>query len=605
MSKEINQRHEEDGRHSGPAEVMTNSPDNFDPDRMFADGKISFSKYIIAKKNVVLSGSYKLDAPVIVDNEEIAVSGGNKPLIIEAAFDPAFLVSNGGRLKLNNLELRTPPEMILPKAPVKINILVKEFSIPGFGASKNKHSARVAADNGSVLEIRGVVIEGAAACGVKIEQSEFYADHSEINHCRTMGIVLKNSSAAMKKLTLAENGTRDMTNAQIWAEKSAMTLDRCTVRTSRGGDGISLRNESKAEVRGGSICGNTGNGLSLYESSSVDVTDCKIADNGVFGKMFAQIYLDKSSAKIAKATVTDSRGGSGIALDGSRAEVESCSIRRNANQGFSIKNSSVIEIRDCSIKENAIKSKSDMQIYIENSSAVLEKCLINDAKGHGVMAKKGSKVRISDSTIKGNAGNALSACDLSSAELRDCKISGNGTEKKIYAQIYLDHSTADVANCEITEAVGGPGIALFRQSEISVSSCVISKNGDNGITVFKSPRVEVRDCKMMWNGTVGACYAHIYLEMATALIERCHLYESHYGYAVYIYGKKRILRQDSFCDVTIRDCLFERNRLGLCVENLSKLRMSGSTIENNKEGDTMFAVESDVTIEDDPGAVEK
>jgi hypothetical protein len=605
MNKEKNQRQKEDDKRSGSAKDMINSSKDLDPDRMFADGKISLSKYITAKKNVVLSGSYKLDAPVIVDNEEIAVSGGHKPLIIEAAFDPAFLVSNGGKLTLNNLELRMPPEIIVPKAPMKINILGNDFTIPGFGASKKNHSARVTADNGSILEIRGIVIEGAVDCGIKIEQSEFHANNSEINHCRAIGIVLKNSSASVKKLTIAENGTRDMTNAQIWADKSALALDGCTIRTSRGGDGISLRNESRAEIRAGSISGNSGNGLSLYDSSSADITDCKISDNGVFGKMFAQIFIEKSSAKIVNSTVTDSRGGSGIALDGARAEIESCAIRGNANQGVSIKNSSVIEIRDCSIKENAFKSKADMQIYIEKSSAVIEKCSINDAKGHGVLAKKGSKVRVSASTIKGNAGNALSACELSSAELRDCKISGNGTEKKIYAQIFLDHSVADVANCEITEAVGGPGIALFRQSEISVSSCIISKNGDNGITVFKSPRVEIRDCKMMWNGTVGDCYAHIYLEMANAIIERCHLYESHYGYAVYIYGKKRMFRQDSFCDVTIRDCLFEKNRLGLLVENLSKLRMSGCKITGNIEGNTMFQKGSFVTIEDNPGDEDK
>jgi|WetSurMetagenome_2_1015567.scaffolds.fasta_scaffold00036_14 hypothetical protein len=593
----------QNAKKNGAQPDKTNSADivSSNPDKMFADGKISLSKYIAAKKQIILSGSYKLDAPVIVDGEEIVISAGNKPLLIEAAFNPAFSVINKGKLTLSNIELRMPPEMIVVKEPLQFNILGNELKIPFLGSSKKRHTALIAAENASIVELHHSVIEGASDCGIMLDQSEFLSEDSEINHCRTMGLVLKNSSASLKKCTVAENGTRGLINAQVWIEKSAAIIDKCTVRTSRGGDGVSLRDNSRAEIRGGSISGNIGNGLSLYDSSSTDVADCKIVENGVTGKTYDQIYLDKSSAVIRNCTVSESRGGSGIALNESRAEVESCAVRHNNNKGFSVKNSSTVKIRDCAIKDNATKGKVDAQIYIEKSAAVIEKCSINDASGNGVTMKKGSSADISDCAIKNNTGNAISAYELSKANVKDCRISGNGTKKKVYAQIFLDHAVLDVRNCEITDCVGGPGIALFKDSEISVSSCVICRNGDNGITACKSPRVEVRDCTMMWNGSVGYVYVHIYLEMATAVIERCHLYENYYGYAVYIHGKKRTFKDNSVCDVTIRDCLFEKNKLGLRVDNPSKLRMSGSKIANNVEGDTMFEKGSILTIEDEAG----
>jgi nitrous oxidase accessory protein NosD len=581
--------------------AITDAPDSGragDPDKMFAAGEMSLSRYIAAKKNVVLSGTYKLDAPVVVDGEEIVVSGGNKPLIIEAAFHPAFSVNNSGKLRLINLELRMPPEMLVSKPPVKLNILGNKFNIPGFGAPRKSHSALVTADNGSIVELHDMAIDGAADCGVKIGSSELSAQNSEISRCKSVGIVLENSSASFRKLTLAENGTRGMINAQVLMEKSAAVFDNCTVRTSREGDGIAMREDSRAEIRGGSISGNSGNGLSLYDSSSADITDCKITENGFIGKTFAQICLVKSSATLKNSSVTDSRGGNGIGLNEARATIESCAIKNNASKGISVINSSVLEISDCTIRDNGAKNKIDGQIYIEKSSATIEKCSVNEG-GIGVTMAKEARVVISGCTIKGNAGNAVSAFQRSRVELKNCRISGNGREKKVFAQIFLDNSIADVSHCEITEGVGGPGIALFKQSEISVTSCVISKNSDNGITAFRSPRVEIRDCKMMWNGTVGDCYAHIYLEMSNAIIERCHLFEGHYGYAVYIHGKKRAIRKDSFCNVELYDSTLERNRLGLRVDNLSKLRMSGCKVIDNKEGQIYFEPGALVTVLDD------
>jgi ribosomal protein L18 len=312
---------------------------------------------------------------------------------------------------------------------------------------------------------------------------------------------------------------------------------------------------------------------------------------------YAQINLEKASATIRNISLNKSRGGFGINLDGSRAVVESCAIKENANRGFNIINASDIEIRDCSVRENMTAGRVDSQIYVEKSSAVISKCSISDVKGNAVIISNGSVAEVSDCSIKNNMGNAVAAFKMSKLKVRDCKISGNGSNKKLYAQVFLDNSSADVADCEITDCVGGPGIALFKGSEISVSSCVICRNGDNGITAVKAPRVEIRDCKMMWNGTVGNCYAHIYLEAAKAVIERCRLYESHYGYAVYIYGKKRMLREDSSCDVIMNDCVLDKNRLGLKVDRLCRLRMTGCSVSGNIEGDTLYETGSIVEID--------
>jgi hypothetical protein len=585
-----------------------------DLDKMFAAGEISLSKYISARKNVVLSGSYKLDSPIVVDGEEITISGKDKPLLIEVPFNQAFCVNNKGKLSFNNVELRMPLSAAATTKTDSLRINLKKYAnilpgldfseyvnkIPGLDLSKKSITALVNADNGSTIEFHDCLIEGAADCGIMISQSEFYGENSEINHCRGMGVVLKNSSASLKRLTIAENGTRDMINAQVWIEKSAAVLERCTVRTSRGGDGISLRQDSRVEIRGGSISGNVGNGLALYSSSSADITDCKISENGVIFKTFAQIYLENSSAVIRNCTVNDSRGGSGIALSESRAEVESCAIRHNNNKGFSVKNSSTIEIRDCTIKENATKGKVDAQIYVEKSNAVIGKCSINDAEGNGIIATKESTVEVSASTIKNNTGNAFSIYELSKARMRDCKISGNGAEKKTFAQIFLDdHAIADIVNCEIKNGVGGPGVVLFRESEVSLSSCDISMNPDNGISAFESPRVEIRNCSLIQNGKLGDCYSQIYLDKSSAAIEGCTIRDGHWGYAVYIHGKKRRIKDSSSCDVILQNTKMAGNRLGLRVCELSKLRISGCAITGNREGDTMYDKGSIVTIEDD------
>jgi hypothetical protein len=573
-----------------------------DMDALFAAGKMSLSKYISVKKNVVLSGSYKLDAPVIADGEEIVISGKGKPVLIEVPFNRAFCVNNKGRLSLDNVELRMPLPPVGNAVPLMIRLVNIAKMVPGLTGvdfSRKSRTELLSADNGSLLQFNNSIIEGATDCGIRVRDSEFRAENSEINHCRYIGIDLKNSSAGMKKLTIAENGIMGGGLPQVRLGKSTAALEKCTVRTSRDGDGIAVMDDSGAEISGTSIHGNSGNGVSIYGSSRADIHDCKFTENCVAeSSIYAQIYLDKSSATIKNSSINNSRGGSGILANESGCTIESCSIRSNAERGVSIKNASRVEMRDCAVRENMAKSNVDAQISVETSTAIIEKCIIRDARGNGITLLKDSRAELFSTSIRGHAGNAISVYDRSGVKLSECRITGNSTEKKLYAQIYLENSTAEIDKSSVCDSEGGPGITLLKGAKIRISSSEISGNSDDGIIVHKG-RLEMRDCRIVQNGHMGDCYSQVYIENAFAAIEDCNIRDGHWGYGVYIHGKKRMLRENRSSEVAMKNTRVEGNRLGLRVNELSSLSMSGCAVTGNREGDTLFDKGSNVTISDE------
>jgi hypothetical protein len=457
-----------------------------DVEELFAAGKMPFARYISAKKNVVLSGSYTLDSPVTVDGEELVLSGTDQPLIIDVGPNQAFSVVHKGRLTLTNVVLRQQR----PRA------------------SLNHDTALIRADDGSTIELRDCVITSASGRGITIAHSAIHATRARIMQCKGEGLVLQNSTAVLKECAITENGSSDKTYAQILLAKSTAMIEKCIINDSKGGPGIAARKESKIGIAASTIQGNAGNGLSVKHASTLELKDCAITENGTTGRLHTQIYIAKSFATIEKCRIHDSKGGGITIARKSTSEITASTIRGNAYNGLSVNHASTLALKDCTITKNGSEGKTYAQIYLEKSVATIEKCSITDSRGGpGIAVFNASKIGITASTIRNNADNGLSVYHASALELRDCTVTKNGNEGDTYAQIYLDQSTATIENNTISDSKWGFGIyihgtkRLLRKDlfcDVIVRNTRLERN-NFGLRVERPSRLRISDCTMLHN----------------------------------------------------------------------------------------------------------
>ncbi|HEY5134094.1 MAG TPA: S8 family serine peptidase, partial [Candidatus Krumholzibacteriaceae bacterium] len=148
-------------------------------------------------------------------------------------------------------------------------------------------------------------------------------------------------------------------------------------------------------------------------------------------------YLDKSSAKILRCTITantvDTNGG-GIFCNGSKARIVGCTVTDNvaaqSGGGISVQTSSNVDIIDCTVAANLASAASGGGIYIISAKARIDSCTVysnTGSFGGGLFNGTNATCSLKHSTLSSNTartggGGAYSASNLT---MENCTIVGN------------------------------------------------------------------------------------------------------------------------------------------------------------------------------------
>lgn len=173
-------------------------------------------------------------------------------------------------------------------------------------------------------------------------------------------------------------------------------------------------------------------------SSSPVIRGCVVegctAASGARGGGF---YLDKSSAKILRCTITantvDTNGG-GIFCNGSKARIVGCTVTDNvaaqSGGGISVQTSSNVDIIGCTVAANLASAASGGGIYIISARARIDSCTVysnTGTFGGGLFNGTNATCSLKHSTLSSNTartggGGAYSASNLT---MENCTIVGN------------------------------------------------------------------------------------------------------------------------------------------------------------------------------------
>jgi parallel beta-helix repeat protein len=357
----------------------------------------------------------------------------------------------------------------------------KNIGISGISVTTN--GSGIVIKGGSGHQITNSVISGNKGTGIYADKAE----NMQIQHCRIaeniqgsgnnlgIGIHIANIDTSMniRFCDISSNNAYG-----IGIVSSRVSIESCMVKESKpnqkgeDGYGIYLLDSPEINIASCSIEGNTGAGISSYNSQIA--VESIIVKNTLKNKN--NIGLDLSAQENSSVTVSSSlftaQADSGIYVSNSTLYVKSSMIRGNKSSlngkgiGLFINNSPKAVINSCSIE-----GASTAGIYSLNSNILMDNTVIKNSSPTGDSA----------------TGRGIDIEEKSIAEIHSCYIDGNSnTGIAVFSSQLTMDSTVIRNTLPCADGIAGYGLLLLDQSVAYITSSVISENTSSGIFILDS-----------------------------------------------------------------------------------------------------------------------
>ncbi|MBX7103172.1 MAG: right-handed parallel beta-helix repeat-containing protein [Gemmataceae bacterium] len=281
------------------------------------------------------------------------------------------------------------------------------------------------------------------------------------------GVVAISNDLVATDCVFKENeGTFNSFGGAIQAYQSDVTLERCTF----------IDNNAR-----------TGGALYVYESSSLSMTDCKLAgnvawdDSGFVGA--GAVYVSKSNASFVRCTFADNRanrtGGGAVYISQNPAPVSflNCSFTNNGSEGAGgaiyTRVAKGLVIDGCTFEANyATKGQGGaISFYASDGGTIVRSTLSgNRARdAAGIELYNTAALSVRNTTIVSNVANGQ----------------GGGIRIPAGATTSLDIASSIIAFNSAYDSVSGPDV--FSQQQVTVNQSAIGNVG--GFTMSGSGNV--------------------------------------------------------------------------------------------------------------------
>ena len=281
------------------------------------------------------------------------------------------------------------------------------------------------------------------------------------------------------------------------------------------------------KITGGSAYTDNG-GVYVEGGCNIVVRSCDVVSNGIDNAADGGrgITIIASTALIENCLIADNvhkERCSGVYADSSDVVIRNCTFTGNVNHndggcGISLVNGTTASVSNCTITEN--EGRSGTGIYVNASRLNIQSCDISNNKnaatyGCGIALDEGSYAYIFNCTITSN--DTLGYSSYGVAEYGD----GGGIA-------VMGISSADIVSCDIFRNTGGYGGGVFVKtynaggksagdgiSSVTIKDCKISDNfsGHNaqgGGIHIASAAAAITDCTISGNVVSGENWANIF-----------------------------------------------------------------------------------------------
>jgi parallel beta-helix repeat protein len=293
------------------------------------------------------------------------------------------------------------------------------------------------------------------------------------------------------------------------------------LRVSGADDGIDIRNSPSDAPDGSNIVlrrcrlsNNSGRGLTVSNSTGVQVVGCVIENNALRG-----VQVDGSAVAIERSTIRGNDESGVWAFDRSTVTLSESDLIDNRTDGILAERSSTVNVVGGTIS-GSIEGGAR---YRSGSSGVLENVQVIDNNDVGVQVISGS-VTFEGGNVLGNGIGVQSFVDPVSRDAVALHIEGThvcnnrriGIDAQTTALTAVDADlctngdeglrqrggAADLLRVKIRGNLRD-GIAATDAARLLIQQAAISDNGGNGVQVVRSEDFEIHDSSVRTNGGDG------------------------------------------------------------------------------------------------------
>ena len=427
---------------------------------------------------------YPKHADSLNDLFALMISGDNVYFLGDVSFDVSstieiskdlniygsFPYTSGNNGKFEERNIKTHPTAFDAHNQRRV------FHITG-GAKVTLDSLKITG-GGDYTDNGGVYVEGG--CNIVVRSCDVVSNGIDNAADGGRGITIIASTALIENCLIADNVHKERCSG-VYADSSDVVIRNCTftgnVNHNDGGCGISLVNGTTASVSNCTITENEGrSGTGIYVNASrLNIQSCDISNNKNAATYGCGIALDEGSyAYIFNCTITsnDTYGFTSYGLD-----------HYGDGGGIAVMGISSADIVSCDISRNTASYGGGVHVKTYNAGG--------RSAGDGVSSVTIKDCNISDNFCGYNHRGGGIDIDSAAAEITNCTISGNVVSGENWANtfgggihIYYPKDHVTITDCVITgnfaNADGGgiytTGASYTGDCSPVIKNCLISNN---------------------------------------------------------------------------------------------------------------------------------
>ena len=222
--------------------------------------------------------------------------------------------------------------------------------------------------------------------------------------------------------------------------------------------GIAINSNSFLDFQNGSIKSNGGNGINLWQNSSVNIGNSTISQNA------GGINAGMSSSVTINGSTISQNGSSGIFLGGaSSGNINSSTISQHTWVGINVGGASNADIWNSTLSGNQMA---------------------------GIFVSSSSSASLQSSTVSGNTQNGVYVDQQASLRLNGGnKITANGTKQQDSAIVVMKNSMITIQRNNPSFAMdsitlnSGRGISGTENSIVFMLDGIVDNNGSDGVSL--------------------------------------------------------------------------------------------------------------------------